>query len=60
MGFRKDVMKNNYQTVNNLKVSSELLKFVNEELLKNTDNSVISEFKDFKFAPADIPIINSL
>ena len=32
-------MKINYQTVNNLKISSELLKFVNEELLKDTDIS---------------------
>ena len=32
-------MKINYQTVNNLKVSSVLLKFVNEELLKGTDIS---------------------
>ncbi len=32
-------MKINYQIVNNLKVSSELLEFVNEELLKNTNIS---------------------
>tara|TARA_Y100000590_G_scaffold458441_1_gene613162 strand:- start:1295 stop:3454 length:2160 start_codon:yes stop_codon:yes gene_type:complete len=32
-------MKINYQTVNNLKISTELLKFVNEELLKDTDIS---------------------
>ena len=31
------MMKINYQTINNLKVSSELLKFVSEELLKNTN-----------------------
>ena len=37
MGFRKDEMKINYQSVNNLKVSNELLKFVNEELLKDTN-----------------------
>ena len=29
-------MKTNYIDVNNLKVASELYKFVNEELLKNT------------------------
>ena len=34
--FRKDKMNKNYTTVNNLKVSNELLKFVNEELLKDT------------------------
>ncbi len=37
MSFRKDVMKINYQTVNNLKVSRELLKFIDEELLKETN-----------------------
>ena len=30
-------MKKNYIDVNNLKISSELLEFVNEELLKGTD-----------------------
>ena len=30
-------MKKNYIDVNNLKISSELLDFVNEELLKGTD-----------------------
>ena len=30
-------MNKNYENVNNLKVSSVLLKFVNEELLKDTD-----------------------
>ena len=30
-------MKKNYQDVHNLKVSTILLKFVNEELLKGTD-----------------------
>ena len=34
--FRKDKMKKSYTNVNNLKVSNELLKFVNEELLKDT------------------------
>ncbi len=32
-------MQNNYQNVNNLKVSKELLSFVNEELLKDTEIS---------------------
>ena len=35
-GFRKETMKINYQTVNNLKVSENLLSFVNNELLKDT------------------------
>ena len=30
-------MNKNYIKVNNLKVSNELLKFVNEELLKDTE-----------------------
>ena len=30
-------MKKNYVNVNNLKVSKELLKFVNDELLKDTN-----------------------
>ena len=37
MDSRKDIMKTKYQTVNNLKISEELLTFVNEELLKDTD-----------------------
>ncbi len=37
MSFKKQMMKTNYINVNNLKVASELFKFVNEELLKNTD-----------------------
>ena len=32
-------MSSSYQTVNNLKVSSELLSFINDELLKNTNIS---------------------
>jgi malate synthase len=32
-------MTSNYQTVNNLKVSSELLSFINDDLLKNTNIS---------------------
>ena len=32
-------MKIAYQTINNLKISSELLKFVNEELLIDTNIS---------------------
>ena len=37
MDSRKGLMKTKYQTVNNLKISDELLTFVNEELLKETD-----------------------
>ena len=37
MSLRKYNMKKNYIDVNNLKISSDLLDFVNEELLKGTD-----------------------
>ena len=36
LSFRKDIMKSLYENVNNLKVTKELLSFVNDELLKNT------------------------
>ncbi len=36
LSFRKDTMKTLYENVNNLKVTKELLSFVNDELLKNT------------------------
>ena len=39
MGFKKDLMLKNYQSVNNLKVAEELLSFVNDDLLKDTDIS---------------------
>ena len=39
MGFKKDFMLKNYQSINNLKVTEELLSFVNDDLLKDTDIS---------------------
>ena len=38
-GFRKEIMKNKYLKVDNLEVSIELSKFVNEELLTGTNIS---------------------
>ena len=38
-GFQKLFMSKKYQNVNNLKVSEELLSFVNKELLKDLDIS---------------------
>ena len=40
-------MKNNYEEVNNLKISSKLLKFVNDEILKDTDISPKKFWSDF-------------
>ena len=37
MGFKKGLMSTNYQNVNNLKISKDLLTFVNNELLENTN-----------------------
>ena len=37
MSFRRDAMKTNYENVKNLKVAKELLSFVNNELLKDTN-----------------------
>ena len=37
MDSRKELMKTKYQSVNNLKISEELLNFVNDEVLKETD-----------------------
>jgi len=37
--FKNNEMTTNYQSINNLKVSKELLSFVDNELLKNTDIS---------------------
>ena len=39
LSFRKDTMKTKYENVNNLKVASELLSFVNKELLVDTEIS---------------------
>ena len=40
-------MKKNYLVVNNLKVSKELLSFVNNELLKDTNISPEKFWSDF-------------
>ena len=40
-------MSINYQSVNNLKVSKNLLSFVNNELLKNTDISPEKFWQEF-------------
>ena len=37
MGFRRDAMKTKYENVKNRKVAKELLSFVNNELLKDTN-----------------------
>ena len=37
MSFRRDAMKTKYENVKNLKVAKELLSFVNNELLKDTN-----------------------
>ncbi len=39
MSFKNDLMSINYETVNNLKISKDLLSFVNNELLKDIDIS---------------------
>ena len=39
MGFRKDIMKRNYVNINNLKIRDELYRFVNDEILKDTNIS---------------------
>tara|TARA_A100001011_G_scaffold394848_1_gene488228 strand:+ start:494 stop:2674 length:2181 start_codon:yes stop_codon:yes gene_type:complete len=39
MGFRKDIMKRNYVNINNLKIIDELYRFVNDEILKDTNIS---------------------
>ncbi len=47
-------MSKNYQTVNNLKVSEDLLTFVNNELLKGTDISSDKFWKGFDSAVHDL------
>jgi len=37
VGFKKALMSTNYQNVNNLKISKDLLTFINNELLENTN-----------------------
>ncbi len=62
MDSRKDVMKIKYQTVNNLKISDELLTFVNEELLKDTGISPEKFWSGFdeivhELAPKNLELI---
>ena len=56
-------MKNNYEEVNNLKISSKLLKFVNDEILKDTDISPKKFWSDFdqivhELAPLNKNLLN--
>ena len=39
MSFKKELMSVNFESVNNLKISKDLLSFVNDELLKDTNIS---------------------
>ena len=52
--FIKDTMEKNYLNINNLKVSSDLAKFVDEELLKNTDISSNKFWLEFDKAVSKI------
>ncbi len=47
-------MSNNYHSVNNLKVSDELLSFVNNELLVGTDISPDQFWSDFDKAAHEL------
>ena len=47
-------MSKNYQNVNNLKISEELLSFVNKELLKDLDISSEKFWKGFDNAVHDL------
>ena len=47
-------MSKNYQNVNNLKISEELLSFVNKELLKDLDISSEKFWKGFDKAVHDL------
>ena len=47
MGLNMSAMKNKYTKIHNLSVSTELLNFVNEELLKNTNISSEKFWKGF-------------
>ena len=51
-------MKNNYEEVNNLKISSKLLKFVNDEILKDTDISPKKFWSDFDQIVHELAPIN--
>ncbi len=51
-------MKKNYQTLNNLKISSKLLSFVNDELLKGTDISAEKFWNGFEKTVHELAPIN--
>ena len=51
-------MKKNYEEVNNLKISSKLLKFVNDEILKDTDISPKKFWSDFDQIVHELAPIN--
>ena len=53
-------MKKNYITVNNLKVSEELLKFVNEDILKDTNISPEKFWKGFDDSVHELATKNKL
>ena len=52
------MMNNNYEEVNNLKISSKLLKFVNDEILKDTDVSPKKFWSDFDQIVHELAPIN--
>tara|TARA_B100001057_G_scaffold307158_1_gene307260 strand:- start:2615 stop:4789 length:2175 start_codon:yes stop_codon:yes gene_type:complete len=47
LGFKKDLMTKKYQTINNLKISDDLLSFVNNELLIDINISPEKFWLDF-------------
>ena len=52
------MMKKNYEEVNNLKISSELLRFVNDEILRDTDVSPKKFWSDFDQIVHELAPIN--
>ena len=52
------MMKKNYEEVNNLKISSELLRFVNNEILRDTDVSPEKFWSDFDQIVHELAPIN--
>ena len=54
MGVLEIIMSKNYQNVNNLKISEELLSFVNKELLKDLDISSEKFWEGFDKAVHDL------
>ena len=52
------MMKKNYEAINNLKISSELLRFVNDEILRDTDVSPKKFWSDFDQIVHELAPIN--